>query len=179
MRLVKQNADQILAVVKETFHEYTFDRRSNRRCTGLESDGALLDCLWSNAITAEEAGNQTGGAKMLPALLDVSLLSGALKLRVVTRDQFSKKAQDILSSTASNYNVWRLYGGITLAAVALTSTLPSAGRALAEERITGGWLILVTAAYSSMMFASSFVEEEHHFWYWALSGWLSWLIVRR
>jgi len=39
--------------------------------------------------------------------------------------------------------------------------------------------LIVTLLYGIMMFASSFVEEEHNFWYWAATGWLALLSLRR
>ena len=84
-----------------------------------------------------------------------------------------------MSSTASNYNVQRLYAGIVFAVVSLLVTLLNALPALLNARTTGVWLGLVTAVYGAMMFASSYVEEEHHFWYWVTSGWLGWLVLKK
>ena len=84
-----------------------------------------------------------------------------------------------MSSTASNYNVRRLYAGIVIAVMSLLTTVVSALPALLNARTTGVWLGLVTAIYGTMMFASSYVEEEHHFWYWVTSGWLGWLVLKR
>ena len=84
-----------------------------------------------------------------------------------------------MSSTASNYNLLRLGLGIGLAALATVAGAATASTAIFETRVTGLWISLVFVAYGIMMFASSYIEEEQHFWYWASSGWLGWLLLRR
>lgn len=84
-----------------------------------------------------------------------------------------------MSSTASNYNVKRLYAGIATATVALSAILISAVPAARNANTTGPWLWAMDVMYGAMMFASSFVEEEHHFWYWATSGWIGWLSLKQ
>ena len=93
--------------------------------------------------------------------------------------QFSKRAQNVMSSTASNYDIGRLHLGIVLAALATVACLTTASTTLSESRSSGLWTSSVITLYGAMMFASSYVEEEQHFWYWASSGWLAWLFLKQ
>ena len=84
-----------------------------------------------------------------------------------------------MSSTSSNYNMWRLGVGISLAALATVAASATVPVNLFENPATGSWVSLVFISYGVMMFASSYVEEEQHFWYWASSSWLGWLVLKR
>ena len=84
-----------------------------------------------------------------------------------------------MSSTASNYGLERLRIGIAIAAMASVFTLWNISSILLAQKDVGIWTLTVTVLYGGMMFASSYVEEEHNFWYWATSGWLGWLFLRR
>lgn len=83
-----------------------------------------------------------------------------------------------MSSTATNYNLQRLEGGIVLAALATIAGMSTFSTALLEAKTTGLWFSSIAIVYGIMMFASSYVEEEHHFWYWTSSGWLLWLFLK-
>jgi ethanolaminephosphotransferase len=81
------------------------------------------------------------------------------------------EAQTIMSSTASNYDVARLFLGTALASLVCGLsyfTLPS----FKAFTPAGIYYTLGLVLYAILMFASSYVEEEHNFWYWATSGWL-------
>lgn len=81
-----------------------------------------------------------------------------------------RDAQDIMSSTASNYDVLRLFLGATLAFLVCVLSL----FALPSWRFMspgGSYYFLTLTLYTVLMFASSYVEEEHNFWYWITSGW--------
>jgi ethanolaminephosphotransferase len=81
------------------------------------------------------------------------------------------EAQTMMSSTASNYDIARLFLGIALASLICGFsylTLPS----LKPVTPAGLYYDLTLVLYAVLMFASSYVEEEHNFWYWATSGWL-------
>jgi len=78
-----------------------------------------------------------------------------------------------MSSTASNYDMFKLTAGQVLASVAAAFALGAAIPVLTHSFVSAVPFILITIAYGIMMFASSYVEEEQHFWYWATSGWLA------
>jgi len=83
-----------------------------------------------------------------------------------------------MSSVASNYNMLRLFLGIALAGIAVSSCL---SYMLLEEMISPDSLTFfgIVTSFSSMMFASSYVEEEQRFWYWITGVWTMYLICRR
>lgn len=88
---------------------------------------------------------------------------------------FLRTAQGMISSSASNYSIKKLYCGIIIvAAVAMWISGSSAPVLLKQEEV-GLWFTLMVVAYGAMMFASSYVEEEHHFWYLMASAWFWWL----
>ena len=101
------------------------------------------------------------------------------KANVLNCTQFSKRAQNIMSSTASNYDLGRLNAGIVLAALATVACLATAFTTFLAPRSSGLWTSSVSVLYGLMMFASSYVEEEQHFWYWASSGWIAWLFLKQ
>ena len=76
VRVIKQNAEQILGVVKETFTHYAFDGRLvHADCTTTESDGELLECLWSRATVALAAERHSAKSEAVPALMEVRISS--------------------------------------------------------------------------------------------------------
>src|SRR5271167_2753839 len=83
-----------------------------------------------------------------------------------------------MSSTASNYDMFKLTAGQVLASVAAAFALGAAIPVLTHSFVSAVPFILITIAYGIMMFASSYVEEEQHFWYWATSGWLTLLSLK-
>ncbi|KAJ4367042.1 major facilitator super transporter protein [Neocucurbitaria cava] len=90
--------------------------------------------------------------------------------------KFMRETQEIMSSTASNYDISRLFLGTYLAffICALSYlTLP----ALRPVTSAGIYYALTLVLYAVLMFASSYVEEEHNFWYWATSGWFIFLLL--
>lgn len=72
IRILKQNAEQILAVVKETFSGYDFNgQTAQKNCERAQSDGELLDCLWSQALVALAAEKRSIESEAIPALMEV------------------------------------------------------------------------------------------------------------
>jgi ethanolaminephosphotransferase len=89
-----------------------------------------------------------------------------------------KLAQEIMSSTASNYDVKKLFIGAGFAALSLISATLAAGTTIFASLKVCYPIIAIGWLYGIMMFASSYVEEEQHFWYWATTGWLTLLWIR-
>ncbi|MCJ1435174.1 major facilitator super transporter protein [Xylographa pallens] len=151
--LMTRNAQQVLHIVQATFSDIDFHGMVDwTRCTKPASDVEQLQCLWA----------------AVKALQDNENASAEEQLSVLTK--FLRAAQDIMSSTASNYGILQLQLGIATAAV----TTCCAVAALAALTPTGWcfWTSALLLNYGGMMFASSYVEEEQYFWYWIASGWL-------
>lgn len=93
-------------------------------------------------------------------------------VRVADRSvKFCKLAQKSLSSTASNYDLKRLYAGLGLS-ITVTSILVFLSWALTTQSFSGVFFSAAAAAYAGMMLASSYVEEEQQYFYWVTSAWL-------
>jgi ethanolaminephosphotransferase len=92
---------------------------------------------------------------------------------MLIQDQWLRKAQDLMSGMASNYNMPRLILGQGLAAASVIAAVLSASLIVRGSRSTVIYFAFVTIAYGIMMFASSYVEEEQHFWYWTATAWLA------
>lgn len=92
--------------------------------------------------------------------------------------RFSYMAQRLMSRTASNYDLARLYQGLLFSGVAVLLSLPAILIPFSKASRTGILLTLSIAGYCSMMFASSYVEEEQQFWYWVATGWIFYLHLR-
>ncbi|KAI4654640.1 uncharacterized protein J4E79_008514 [Alternaria viburni] len=160
MQLLYRNAKQMKKIVEAKYTSLRFDEqplteddlgftcfKSGASRSHL-SDGQLLACLWQAAV-----GAISGGADFRENVYE-----------------FMHEAQEMMSSTASNYNVTRLFLGTVLAFLicALTySTLPT----FRPATPAGIYYSFALVLYAVLMFASSYVEEEHNFWYWATSGW--------
>lgn len=89
-------------------------------------------------------------------------------------------AQSILSHTASNYDVTRLWTGVAvMSAAVLLCAFCCVTRLRSYVSFAGVTFACVSVAYMATMFASSFVEEEQQFWYWVISAWISIQTLRR
>lgn len=78
-----------------------------------------------------------------------------------------------MSSTASNYGMFKLTVGQGIAGLAAALALIAAVPIILQSFMSSIPFLLIAVAYAVMMFASSYVEEEQHFWYWTTSGWLA------
>ncbi|MCJ1404457.1 major facilitator super transporter protein [Xylographa trunciseda] len=159
MDLMTSNAQQMLRIVQATFSDIAFDGVVDRtRCIEPASDGEQLQCHWAT----------------IKAIQDNQNAANEEKLSALTK--FLQAAQDILSSTASSYDVSKLQLGIaTAAATACCAVIALAALSPGEWSL---WNCILVLSYGSMMFASSYVEEEQDFWYWISSGWLVLLYLK-
>jgi len=164
-QLVLQNALQMHTVAEATFPTEFDTIRDSDACSTIETrtDAQDLACLWS---AAEASFKQTILTSMdaKPAIDDLY--------------RFLRKAQDILSGAASNYNLSRMYIGIGIAIAAVSCSILSATAQRLSAALPAFVFVLVMLIYSITMFASSYVEEEHQFWYWALGAWLVTMVCK-
>ena len=156
--LLLENAEQIHRIAEATFSNGPDESTINPNCSIDSGDDAdILACLWHriladhNSITANKA-----------------VSSSSLK----TLKSFLYKAQDLLSGTASNYDLVSMQIGVGLSALALMLCLPSFVAGILQSGFDGAVLVVIMLSYAITMFASSYVEEEHQFWYWTLAGYL-------
>lgn len=165
VQILLRNARQILNIVTAAFGPEAFDGGSESAGSGdpcaLTGDVNELACSWRRL-------NQEAGVQANAGDVDQAWLSAT--------SEWLRKAQDLMSSMASNYDVPKLVGGFGLAT---GSTVLAVAATLLHSNV--GNLIpfgLMTLLYGIMMFASSYVEEEQHFWYWSSTMWLAFLGVR-
>ncbi|OQD86343.1 hypothetical protein PENANT_c008G03475 [Penicillium antarcticum] len=164
LQILSQNAKQLLNTVETTFPGTKFGREGIESCaSGAESGIDAAQCAWARIQKLISDGDdpEHSYSTTSPILL-----------------QFSEIAQDIMSRTASNYNIFRLCLGLFITGIAATIVLPSTYTECIRHRSSGLFLVLMVITYGLMMFASSYVEEEQHFWYWICSGWIFYLHVR-
>ncbi|KAI9689569.1 MAG: major facilitator super transporter protein [Bathelium mastoideum] len=156
LQLLLQNARQILNIVEATFPHEDYDGEHVQTFAKPSSSGADLALKWRKVdglVRAKARGAQLRKEHLKPLVVD-----------------FLKSAQEVLSSTASNYNITFLALGIAISTLAAGMTITCVHWGW-PPTIEGCFFALVTIAYGIMMFASSYVEEEQHFWYWITGGW--------
>ncbi|TLD29916.1 GPI ethanolamine phosphate transferas-like protein 2 [Venturia nashicola] len=161
------NALQVWKIVKATFANEILEEFDVADCGSAGSSGAQLGCLWQRATPFFPHGSQEGDDS---STTDVTLAS---------LTSFTRRAQDVMSSTASNYNVSRLVSGIVLVTLSVILTSIIVLTKSTSMGIDNLFFLLITVLYGIMMFASSYVEEEQHFWYWITGGWIAYLALRK
>ncbi|TGO49685.1 hypothetical protein BOTNAR_0421g00080 [Botryotinia narcissicola] len=102
----------------------------------------------------------------------------ACQWRSITKGLWLKEAQELMSGTASNYDVKKLITGQVIAALASVMAGVAAGPFILNNLKASIPFIVTCLSYGIMMFASSYVEEEQHFWYWTTTGWLFLLSIK-
>ncbi|EMR80950.1 hypothetical protein ACHAO1_006136 [Botrytis cinerea] len=162
VQILLRNARQILSVVTATFPSFENDGPSEN-CHHLSSSVDDLACQW-RSITQGLVG------------LQANEQDHAVWVTAVTK--WLKEAQDLMSGTASNYDVKKLMTGQVIAALASVMAGVAAGPFIVSNLKASIPFIAICLFYGIMMFASSYVEEEQHFWYWTTTGWLFLLSIK-
>ncbi|KAF1998894.1 GPI ethanolamine phosphate transferas-like protein 2 [Amniculicola lignicola CBS 123094] len=159
MKLLLRNAKQVKKIVEATFPSKCFvDTEQEMDCTSPKSVGDDLACKWQNIVQVMSITEKAGAEAAFEVIYN-----------------FLYTAQDVMSTTASNYNVSRLFLGTSLAFLSLA--LSFRNLAIHTISLPGLFFALTLLLYGILMFASSYVEEEHHFWYWATSAWFFTLFI--
>ncbi|ATY59571.1 GPI ethanolamine phosphate transferase 2 [Cordyceps militaris] len=161
IQILVRNARQILNIVTASFGPELFDLvPSTDPCQLKRTDISELACEWQ--FITQRALTLGAENKLDQEWLD-------------STSQWIRKAQNLMSSMASNYDMPRLYLGLALAVMAVTAAASAPFVQGINRPQTAFPLVLISLLYGAMMFASSYVEEEHHFWYWAATLWLAFL----
>lgn len=165
IQILLENARQLLKTVQATFPNYGFEPGSlPTDCDdGLRSGVEGVQCAWFQVLQHLRRSEKTTGPH---SEIELALL------------HFSKTAQNVMSSTSSNYDLTRLNSGLYTGGLAALLSFPATYRLLSKFRTAGIFLLFGVLGYGAMMFASSYVEEEQQFWYWFVTSWVFYLHIR-
>lgn len=162
IQILIRNARQILQIIIAAFGADLFDLQSKTDPCTLESTEIHdLACDWQklNLRASQLASNDEFDDVWLSAMT-----------------RWLRKAQDLMSSMASNYDMSRLALGQGLSIAGLAASATAVYSILgSHERWSTIQFSIIAVLYGIMMFASSYVEEEQHFWYWSSTLWLAYL----
>jgi ethanolamine phosphate transferase 2 subunit G len=148
-----------MSVIAEATFPLAFDKyNTTEAClTKPSQDVARLACAWREADHNYRA---------------VSLGASNAAQAIASIRSFLRDGQEMLSGTASNYNLERMYLGIGITAVGVVLAATSVSWAAMGSTLSSSAYGMILLTYGVTMFASSYVEEEQQFWHWALGGWL-------
>ncbi|KAJ5362281.1 Alkaline phosphatase-like alpha/beta/alpha [Penicillium brevicompactum] len=163
IRIQYQNAKQLLKTVTTTFPGVSFNPDHIGPCENEATSGIEgAQCAWARTQQILAGAEDDDFHKTASSALS----------------QFSKTAQDVMSRTASNYDVSRLGLGLSVTLIASLFVFPATMRGITRQKLPGSFLTIMILTYALMMFASSYVEEEQQFWYWICSGWIFYLHIK-
>lgn len=178
IQILLRNARQILNIVTATFPSFQAAGPS-QHCEELSNSIDELACQWRHIIqTMPDPGNEYQDVETWQSCIEKVKFSLTQFLYMTNNYQWLKQVQELMSSTASNYDIPKLVTGQTVTIIALFLGLGAAGPTLAMYFKTCSPLLIITLLYGIMMFASSYVEEEQHFWYWTSTAWLTMLWIK-
>ena len=148
----------MFVIAEATFSDAFVQYSTVEFCANKPSqDTGRLACAWrecERTLSSVKKGTKSS-REAIPALLT-----------------FLRNAQDVLSGTASNYDLLKMYIGIGVATLALAFAAASSATEIISVGFGGIVMSSIILSYAILIFASSYVEEEQQFWYWALGGWL-------
>lgn len=162
VQILIRNARQIINIVTAAFGPELFDS-STDPCKD-DSEINQLACEWRKINNQAQA--QSTAAAVDPAWL-------------TSTSDWIRKAQDLMSSMASNYDMSKLYLGQGAAFLGVILCIIVA---VSEGTYKHGFILPLASlaiTYGIMMSASSYVEEEQHFWYWCSTIWLAFLGAKK
>lgn len=176
-----QNARQMLEIIKAAFGPdmFTPESAATAACNDPQSGSVEeLACQWQ-ALTVR-AGLTAHSAGLKPSIAATSMVCRSIPWFWIVSNlkQWLRKAQTVMSSMASNYNMPRLILGQGLAVASLLAAVIAATLTFRGSPSTILFFAFMTITYGIMMFASSYVEEEQHFWYWTSTAWLALIGLR-
>lgn len=163
VQILLRNARQILSIVTAAFGADLFEINGAVDPCPLQGEVNELACEWRRI--SQQTTSLDLAAELDPAW-------------ITAMSTWLRKAQDLMSSMASNYDVPRLWIGEGLAILAMVAAISAAQQVGAYPGTSSVPLDSLTILYGFMMFASSYVEEEQHFWYWTSTLWLAFLGTR-
>ncbi|KAI1409555.1 alkaline phosphatase-like protein [Hypoxylon sp. FL1857] len=162
LQILVQNAKQIFDIVAATYSGSSTGKQYRPDCAHPGSLAEELVCEWQDI-------SQSAGKTSADDLDDDWIMNAS---------KWLSKAQTLMSSMASNYDMSMLAYGGSVAALASIAAIYAVATSTPTRASSLAPFVLITLLYGIMMFASSYVEEEQHFWYWSTSAWLLYLAIR-
>ncbi|KAG9242411.1 GPI ethanolamine phosphate transferas-like protein 2 [Calycina marina] len=162
LRIMIQNAQQIASVVSAAFPAF----RSSEIV-----QSPIVEELGDDVETLAYRWDSLKGRILSLEIGDYDIYSASMS-------EWTKKGQELMTGTASNYDISKLTAGQSLSGIALLFALAAAWSTISSSFRASCPFLLIAILYGVMMFASSYVEEEQHFWYWTSTAWLGYLGIK-